>query len=420
MDTSLDHGTEQLTQTLNHYVGDIVEEVLIYGGDILNFAGLSAGHISKVVIGDNKHQYFLVIGRAVDEVWLAQNLAKASEVILSPKCWELCNRNMIEIETIKDQRSVKARYIKNISEIEFDEFFWKCTEYLQHYLTGESNSILRATSTLSPNDELEKSLRKYVMRNILEKIDDNQPLEYLSELQLVTIVFVNLQFDESANTLHLCKAIHDANVKISNIIHVFSGKINKVFMFDKGCTFLCVFGLPGDKQADESAHALDSAFKIFNFCSEMLMKIKLVSIGVTSGPVFCGVVGHHVRHEYTVIGQKVNLTARMMMYYPGLVSCDAVTYANSRLPHYFFEELPWTEMKGVVNPGVVYHYLGISEKPMIGQAYLTKERSEYYHLLGRWTELFGTPVDLSLGTCGAVVAAGKRMPKEEMDVGGNV
>uniref|UniRef100_A0A8C3H6P0 Guanylate cyclase domain-containing protein n=1 Tax=Chrysemys picta bellii TaxID=8478 RepID=A0A8C3H6P0_CHRPI len=254
--------------------------------------GLSAGHISKVVIGDNKHQYFLVIGRAVDEVRLAQNLAKASEVILSPKCWELCNRNMIEIETIKDQRSVKVGNVDLPSAIESIEF--------------PPLGILRATSTLSPNDELEKSLRKYVMRNILEK--------------LVTIVFVNLQFDESANTLHLCKAIHDANVKISNIIHVFSGKINKVFMFDKGCTFLCVFGLPGDKQADESAHALDSAFKIFNFCSEMLMKIKLVSIGVTSGPVFCGVVGHHVRHEYTVIGQKVNLTARMMMYYPGLVS----------------------------------------------------------------------------------------------------
>ncbi|XP_073214201.1 adenylate cyclase type 10 [Lepidochelys kempii] len=435
MDTSLDRGADQLTQTLNHYVGDIVEQVLIYGGDILNFAGdallalwqvqrsqlsdiitlalkcslriqeeygvretevglelrvkigLSAGHISKVVVGDNKHQYFLVIGRAVDEVRLAQNLAKASEVILSPNCWELCNRSMIEIERIKDQRAVKARYIKNISETEFDEFFWKCTEYLQNYPTGESNSILRETSTLSPNDKLEKSLRKFVMRNILKKIDDNQPLEYLSELRPVTIVFVNLQFDESANTLHLCQAIHNASMKISDTIHVFSGKINKVFMFDKGCTFLCVFGLPGDKQADESTHALDSAFKIFNFCSEKLMKIKLVSIGVTSGPVFCGVVGHRVRHEYTVIGQKVNLAARMMMYYPGLVSCDAVTYANSRLPHYFFEELPQTEMKGVVNPGVVYHYLGISEKTMIGKAYLTKERSEYYPLLGREKEL---------------------------------
>uniref|UniRef100_A0A8C8R8M7 Adenylate cyclase 10 n=1 Tax=Pelusios castaneus TaxID=367368 RepID=A0A8C8R8M7_9SAUR len=405
MDTSLDHGADQLTQTLNHYVGDIVEEVLIYGGDILNFAGdallalwkversqlsdiitlalkcslriqeeygvretevglelrvkigLSAGHISKVVVGDSKHQYFLVIGRAVDEVRLAQNLAKASEVILSPNCWELCNRNMIEIERIKNQRAVKARYIKNIPQFNSDEFFWRCTEYLQHYPTDESSIFLF-------------------------QIDDNQPLEYLSELRPVTIVFVNLQFDESANTLHLCKAIHDANMKISEVIQVFRGKINKVFMFDKGCTFLCVFGLPGDKQADESTHALECAFKIFNFCS-----VRLVSIGVTSGPAFCGVVGHRVRHEYTVIGRKVNLAARMMMHYPGLVSCDAVIYSNSKLPHYFFEELPQVEMKGFVNPGLIYHYLGITEKTMIGKAYLTRERSEYYPLLGREKEL---------------------------------
>ncbi|XP_025025662.1 adenylate cyclase type 10-like, partial [Python bivittatus] len=155
MNTSLDRGADELTQTLNHYVGDIVEEVLVFGGDVLKFAGdallvlwkverchlndiitlalkcsfsiqqeygvrdtevglelrvkigLSAGHISKVVIGDNRQQHFVVTGRAVDEVRLAQNLAKASEIILSPNCWELCDRNLIEVERIKNERAVK-------------------------------------------------------------------------------------------------------------------------------------------------------------------------------------------------------------------------------------------------------------------------------------------------------------------------
>ncbi|KYO24355.1 adenylate cyclase type 10 isoform D [Alligator mississippiensis] len=451
MDTSMEHGADQLTQTLNHYVGDIVEEVLIHGGDILNFAGdallalwrvervhlshiitlalqcslsiqeaygvretevgqelrvkigLSAGHISKVVVGDNKHQYFLVIGRAVDEVRLAQSLANASEVILSPNCWELCDRNMIETERIKGQRAVKAeklvRYLKNIFPLD-SLAFKEYTRYLRHYPDARNLGVLRKVSMVDGNNELEKCLRKYVMRNILKKIDDNQPLEYLSELRPVTIVFVNLQFDESASTLHLSKAIQDASLRIAELIHSHRGKINKVFMFDKGCTFLCVFGLPGDKQPDETTHALDSAFKIFKYCSAMLMKIKLVSIGVTSGPVFCGVVGHRVRHEYTVIGQKVNLAARMMMYYPGVVSCDATTYTSSRLPNYFFKELPQTEMKGVANPGVVYHYLGISEKTTIGKATLTTERSEYYPLLGREKEinLFQTSLKKFMGS----------------------
>lgn len=70
--------------------------------------GLSAGHISKVIVGDNKHQHFVVIGRAVDEVRLAQNLAKAGEIILSPNCWELCHRKLIAVDKIPDERAVKV------------------------------------------------------------------------------------------------------------------------------------------------------------------------------------------------------------------------------------------------------------------------------------------------------------------------
>lgn len=64
-----------------------------------------------------------------------------------------------------------------------------------------------------------------------------------------------------------------------------------------------------------------------------------------------------------VMGQKVNLAARLMEHYPGLVSCDAATYAASRLPRSYFKELPEAKMKGVVDPGTVYQYLGISEEP---------------------------------------------------------
>ncbi|XP_013907437.1 PREDICTED: LOW QUALITY PROTEIN: adenylate cyclase type 10 [Thamnophis sirtalis] len=529
MNTSLDRGADELTQTLNHYMGDIVEGfVLLFPGDALlalwkverchlneiitlalkcSFSiqqeygvrdtevglelrvkiGVSAGHISKVVIGDNRRQHFVVTGRAVEEVRLAQNLAKASEIIMSPNCWELCDRNLIEVEKIKNERAVKVgtflgkspfcfllhcnavslaqqavllaslvascelhqqwvstcttiglgagqsrslsceltaafnkllwktgctfpnktsacfifsqpsysnsihlarviddgnshgssgmgtnslllvtckevKYIRNVPDFDTNEFFDRCAEYLNQNHICDSFEVLRIASVLGPDEELEKRLRKYVMKNVLKKIDDNQPVEYLSELRPVTVVFVNMQFEENANTNHVCKAIQDANDMIAGTILPVSGNINKVFMFDKGCTFLCLFGLPGDKQADESTNALDSAHKIHAFCSKELMKVKIVSIGVTAGPVFCGVVGHRVRHEYTVIGRKVNLAARMMMFYPGLVSCDALTYSKSKLPHYFFEELPLIEMKGVVNPGTVYQFLGITEK----------------------------------------------------------
>lgn len=63
-----------------------------------------------------------------------------------------------------------------------------------------------------------------------------------------------------------------------------------------------------------------------------------------------------------VIGQKVNIAARMMMYYPGIVTCDSVTYNSSNLPAYFFKELPKKVMKGVADSGPIYQCLGLNQK----------------------------------------------------------
>lgn len=61
-----------------------------------------------LVFGDETRNYFLVIGQAVDDVRRAQNMAQMNDVILSPNCWQLCDRSMIEIERIPDQRAVKV------------------------------------------------------------------------------------------------------------------------------------------------------------------------------------------------------------------------------------------------------------------------------------------------------------------------
>lgn len=61
-----------------------------------------------LVFGDETRNYFLVIGQAVDDVRFAQNMAQMNDVILSPNCWQLCDRSMVEIERIPDQRAVKV------------------------------------------------------------------------------------------------------------------------------------------------------------------------------------------------------------------------------------------------------------------------------------------------------------------------
>ncbi|KAM8805399.1 adenylate cyclase type 10-like [Eudromia elegans] len=356
--TSLGQGAEEVTQTLNHYMGDILEgdAVLVLWrvkqaqlGDTIRLVlqcsqriqqqfgvrrtdvglklrlkiGISAGHMSFITVGDARERRFLIFGQAVGDVWQAQNAAGAGDVILSAHGWELCEQSKIRMRPL------------------------------------EGPAV---------------------------KIDDGQPLECLSELRSVSCLFVKLHFAEDVTLEQLCKGIQDSSVIISAIMRPYKGEINKICMFDKGCTLLCVFGLPGAKVPCESAHALESALGISRACVSRSTRIEAVSVGVTTGTVFCGVVGHRVRHEYTVIGQKVNLAARLMDSYPGVVSCDTATSAASRLPRTCFKELPEVAMKGVVDPGTIYQYLGISKELMFGME-LKKERPENCPLLGRDKEI---------------------------------
>ncbi|KAM6186181.1 adenylate cyclase type 10-like [Rhynchocyon petersi] len=428
-----EHGMDKLAHIFSYYISDIVEHVLCFGGDILNITGnvllalwmvehkqlsdiitlvakcsleiqekfgiyhtregqdlqlkigLSAGRISQVIIGDEQRQYLLVIGRDVDDVQLAQRLAQANEIVLSWNCWKLCEQYMFEVEIMREDEAVKLRDMRIIDPFNFDEHFDKCLDYLPHYRT--SADTFRTALELDPDSVLEQTLRKHIMKNILKKIDEGQPVEYVSELRTVTIVLVSLEFHRTAWMLHLCHLIQEAALYISTAIEKGGGQLSRIFMFEKGCMFLCIFGLPGDKKPDECAHALESSFSIFSFCWENLAETKLVSISITNGPVFCGVVGAVARHEYTVIGPKVTLVARMISAYPGLVSCDEVTYLRSMLPAYNFKKLPEKMMKNISNPGKMYAYLGHTRCIMFGKRHLARKRNENQPLLDREKEV---------------------------------
>ncbi|XP_047590103.1 adenylate cyclase type 10-like isoform X9 [Lutra lutra] len=368
-----EHDMDKLAHIFSYYISDIVEHVLCFGGDILNITGnvllalwtvkqnqlsdiitlvakcsleiqekfgiyhtregqdlqlkigLSAGRIYQVIVGDEQRQYLLVIGRDVDDVQVAQRLAQANEIVLSWNCWKLCEQYMFEVEIMREDEAVK--------------------------------------------------------------IDEGQPMEYISEFRTVTMVLVSLEFNKTAWMLHLCHLIQEAALYISTVIEKGGGQLSQIFMFEKGCMFLCVFGLPGDKKPDECAHALESSFSIFSFCWENLAETKLVSISITNGPVFCGMIGAVARHEYTVIGPKVSLVARMISAYPGLVSCDEVTYLRSMLPAYNFKKLPEKMMKNISNPGKMYEYLGHRRCIMFGKRHLARDRNKNHPLLDREKEL---------------------------------
>ncbi|XP_066844000.1 adenylate cyclase type 10 isoform X2 [Anser cygnoides] len=427
-----DRGADELAQTLNDYMCDILEDVLDFGGDILKFGGdavlvlwraseaqlpqtiglvlqccqqiqkkhgtrdthvgvklqlkigISAGQMTLLTAGDREQHYF-ICSQALDEVMEAQSLAVKSEVVLSPTCWELCEQEQIQTKLLGGKRSLKVLRMEHRSGSERQD---AAGRFDQHAKMRHLERIRhrRPALIMSSDPTVAARLKKHIPAAALRKMDEDVPLHLWSELRPVTSLFVQLQFSAEASLLDLRRGLSNANRIISAILSPHKGEINKSLLFDKGCTFLCVLGLSGAKLQHESIHALESALQIVSMCSASLRKLEAVSVGVTSGTVFCGLCGHPERAEHTVIGHKVNLAARLMVHYPRLVSCDEATYAASRLPGYFFKELPETKLKGVTNPGHIYQYVGITEKRIFDMG-LTKERSDYGPLLGREVEI---------------------------------
>jgi len=84
-------------------------------------------------------------------------------------------------------------------------------------------------------------------------------------------------------------------------------------MDDKGSTLICIWGLSPWAHTDDPVRAILTALNM----RKALAKIDgtWCNIGIATGEVFCGVVGTSGnRKEFSVLGDTVNLAARIMFY----------------------------------------------------------------------------------------------------------
>ena len=101
------------------------------------------------------------------------------------------------------------------------------------------------------------------------------------------------------------------------------GMLSGVTEGDKGAVLLAVFGAP-ISHPERADRALQAA-------SQVREQIPDVRIGVTTGRVFAGPVGSTSRWDYTVIGDRVNVAARLMQASaPGEILVDRLTIRDSR------------------------------------------------------------------------------------------
>lgn len=92
-----------------------------------------------------------------------------------------------------------------------------------------------------------------------------------------------------------------------NAIHDSSGTVARIDPFGSGHKVLALFGAIV-ATGNDSLRALKAAVEISKIESEHFE----TRVGLTSGPLLCGEVGSQHRCEFTVMGNAVNMAARLM------------------------------------------------------------------------------------------------------------
>ncbi|GLV33319.1 hypothetical protein CBL_11758 [Carabus blaptoides fortunei] len=362
---------------------------------------ISAGHLMFTVLDDSS---FMVVGDTIWEIKDVGNACLPGDIIIAPNIMYYVTSN----DYIFGQQTVEG-YMKVLGTkrsidqlLTFRDTFINpavvesepehpladsvSEENLQeHHLLGETQDdfvpfTLRPSLDYAVQHKMRDFLCNFIIAPVVKVVDQHEPLDCLTEMRLVVIVFINVIVDMDVDLERLTEIVDHTYSIICRDVSAMEGCVNKVSMFDKDLMCLVIFGLRGLNYTLKIQRALQCAARIRRNL-QPVFGLQSVSVGVTSGVTYCGVVGHPLRKEYTVIGRTVNKAARLMVAYPNMITCDTYIFLYSRLQARYFNTQPSVKLKGFQNVGPIYEYNDECLQPV------TQMQLGRYPLLGRQQQL---------------------------------
>lgn len=277
--------------------------------------GVGCGTISILQVGGEvppatnvpQVEYFIA-GKPLEQIRVAEPLAKPGETCLSPEAWEYVKDCVVQSRLIDSKPDYHLLGKMDESKYTFPT--------IKHAAMENDN---RAEHRFM-NKHL-KILRKYIPSSVFKQIECGT-LVYVNEMRNISVMYINGSGLDVMSQKGAMMA-QELMTEVQKKCYQHEGTLNKFMIDDKGMLFLLVFGLPPLVHTDDPTRAVLSSFdmvKVFN-------ALKCVGrFGVTTGRSYCGVCGSHRRMEYNVLGACVNLASRLMLQAgPDAILCDEET-----------------------------------------------------------------------------------------------
>lgn len=165
------------------------------------------------------------------------------------------------------------------------------------------------TAGLRDRERIREAFGTYLDREVAEHIL-NEGTSLVGEEVEVTVMFTDIRdftgFAERSEAREVVATLNRLFTCIVPIIHAHRGHVDKFV----GDGLLAVFGAPR-RQADHAEQALKAAIEISGQVASQFGNELSIGIGLNSGMVIAGNVGGGGRLEFSVIGDAVNVAARV-------------------------------------------------------------------------------------------------------------
>jgi class 3 adenylate cyclase/tetratricopeptide (TPR) repeat protein len=418
-------GAEEITAIVNRFFAALLEVTGRYGGDLLRFGGdallvffggeqhalraclaalemqdtmsrfsetptsqgvfqlrmtigLGTGPLFVAHLGSEEGMEFAVMGRAMAHMAQAEDRAAAGEIFVGPETYQAVADQALTGKTQDGfyQLAGLRKSAPDLSSVPEEPL-----------PTAPSPVGDDVYSWMAEQVQRIQALELFLPPGLLDKVKlEPERLAIGGEYRPVTVLFANFYgIDEIIETLGQARsaeitAILNAHfTTMRQIIARYGGVVNKVDSYAVGHRIMALFGAPrahidDPERAVRAALDMQEAMLAFaelnTSCGAFSLKQR---IGVNTGLVFAGNVGSLTRQEYSVMGDEVNLTARLMaVATESQVLISQSTARQSRGAFLLHEQEP-VRVKGKALPVHNYQVLGLQERrirerrPLIGR-----------------------------------------------------
>jgi len=323
------------------------------GCDLTMHIGVGFADVALLQVGGLLGRWeFCLAGKALDQISIAEPLAHSGETCFSPEAVALAS-HCFNFESIPGGPGGFAKLLGPKSG-RLD-----VVEPLPWWPSAEDPPDV--------SDRL-KLIKRFIPTSVgicLAGALDANAVAYPEEMRRVSVIFLSIAGLDPFDAASAGDPTAMSGGRMSQLlmrlfqrsVYALEGSVNKFLVDDKGVLLLIVFGLPPlIHLADDPIRAVLCAMRL---CDTLADEGLEGHVGVATGHCWCGVVGGNTRREYTVLGDVVNLSARLMgkaAVNGVLVDSTTQEMASQVLQ---FEDGGELTLKGKAKPVQAFRFVGL-------------------------------------------------------------